>query len=209
MLAAPAAAADALRSEEGDVLCFLPGVGEIRNTQRRLQELLPAGAQRSVRVLPLHGNLSAQQQDQAIRCGACWALPYVLLLLHCCVVTDVDIAQASRCVILSASHLQVKPRPSKAKSSRAAAALLLPCCRRDPEGLRRVILATPIAESSLTIDSVRIVVDAGYRRAPLYDLATGISRWAGCGRVRGVSAAWHTYGACAGHRKLHAWCCGP
>ncbi len=72
--AAAPAAADALRSEEGDVLCFLPGVGEIRNTQRRLQELLPAGAQRSTRVLPLHGNLSAQQQDQAIRCAACCAL---------------------------------------------------------------------------------------------------------------------------------------
>jgi hypothetical protein len=75
------------------------------------------------------------------------------------------------------------PRPSC-----TAAALPPPCCRRDPEGLRRVILATPIAESSLTIDGVRIVVDAGYRRAPLYDLATGISRcgrlWQGVGDVR-------------------------
>jgi hypothetical protein len=55
----------------------------------------------------------------------------------------------------------------------------LPCgrpCRPDPGGLRRVVLATPIAESSLTLDGVRLVVDAGYRRAPLYDLATGISR---------------------------------
>ncbi len=67
MLTPAAHAADALRAEEGDVLCFLPGVGEIRNTQRLLQELLPAAAQRSVRVLPLHGNLSAQQQDQAIK----------------------------------------------------------------------------------------------------------------------------------------------
>lgn len=39
-----------------------------------------------------------------------------------------------------------------------------------------MILATPIAESSLTIQGVRIVVDSGYCRAPLYDPDTGISR---------------------------------
>jgi ATP-dependent helicase HrpB len=34
----------------------------------------------------------------------------------------------------------------------------------DPRGKRRVILATPIAESSLTIEGVRIVVDSGLRK---------------------------------------------
>lgn len=49
-------------------------------------------------------------------------------------------------------------------------------CRPDAAGLRRIVLATPIAESSITIDGVRIVVDSGYRRAPHYDLTTGVSR---------------------------------
>jgi ATP-dependent helicase HrpB len=39
-----------------------------------------------------------------------------------------------------------------------------------------VVLSTPIAESSITIDGVTAVVDAGLRRAPRYDAATGISR---------------------------------
>ena len=43
---------------------------------------------------------------------------------------------------------------------------------------RRVVLATSIAETSLTVPGVRIVVDGGYRRAPRLDPATGLSRLA-------------------------------
>ncbi|MEW5304772.1 MAG: hypothetical protein WDW36_007359 [Sanguina aurantia] len=45
-------------------------------------------------------------------------------------------------------------------------------------GPRRIILATPIAESSLTIDGVRVVVDSGLRRTPLYDDETAVNRLA-------------------------------
>jgi ATP-dependent helicase HrpB len=48
---------------------------------------------------------------------------------------------------------------------------------RPAEG-RRVVLATSIAETSLTVPGVRIVVDGGYRRAPVLDAATGLSRLA-------------------------------
>ena len=41
---------------------------------------------------------------------------------------------------------------------------------------RRVILSTSIAETSLTVPGVRIVVDGGYRRAPRLDGATGLTR---------------------------------
>jgi ATP-dependent helicase HrpB len=41
---------------------------------------------------------------------------------------------------------------------------------------RRVVLATSIAETSLTVPGVRIVVDGGYRRAPQLDPATGLTR---------------------------------
>ncbi|EQA96653.1 hypothetical protein L485_24275, partial [Sphingobium baderi LL03] len=44
------------------------------------------------------------------------------------------------------------------------------------EGRRKVILATSIAETSLTIDGVRIVVDSGLARRPRYDRAAGVTR---------------------------------
>lgn len=47
--------------------------------------------------------------------------------------------------------------------------------RPDPDG-RRVVLATSIAETSLTVPGVRIVVDGGWRRAPRLDPATGLTR---------------------------------
>ena len=61
-------------------------------------------------------------------------------------------------------------------------------------GKRKVVLATSIAETSLTIDGVRVVIDAGLSRLPVFDPATGMTlalsyrvprraaRWA-CGRL--------------------------
>lgn len=46
----------------------------------------------------------------------------------------------------------------------------------DGQGRRKIILATNIAETSLTIDGVRVVVDSGLARRARYDRAAGISR---------------------------------
>ncbi|HYD12450.1 MAG TPA: ATP-dependent helicase HrpB [Allosphingosinicella sp.] len=45
-----------------------------------------------------------------------------------------------------------------------------------PAGRRKVVLATAIAETSLTLDGVRIVVDSGLARRPRYDRAAGLTR---------------------------------
>jgi ATP-dependent helicase HrpB len=45
-----------------------------------------------------------------------------------------------------------------------------------PAETRRVVLATSIAETSLTVPGVRIVVDGGWRRTPRLDPATGLTR---------------------------------
>ena len=45
--------------------------------------------------------------------------------------------------------------------------------RRDPEGRRRIVLATSIAETSLTLDGVSVVVDSGLARHAEYDRAAG------------------------------------
>ena len=97
----------ALADHDGDILAFLPGMGEIRRTQSALDR---CGAL----VLPLHGDLPPAEQDRALR----------------------------------------------------------------PAEGRRVVLATSIAETSLTVPGVRIVVDGGWRRAPRHDPATGLTRLA-------------------------------
>lgn len=45
--------------------------------------------------------------------------------------------------------------------------------RRDPTGRRRIVLATAIAETSLTLDGVSVVVDSGMARLAEYDRASG------------------------------------
>ncbi|MFC4337943.1 ATP-dependent helicase HrpB [Salininema proteolyticum] len=93
----------ALDEDEGDLLCFLPGAGEIRRVAERLDHI---GAE----IYQLHGSVSGSAQDAAL----------------------------------------------------------------SPGGRRRVVLSTDIAESSLTVPGVRIVVDAGLSRRPVIDHARGL-----------------------------------
>ncbi|MFE2089054.1 ATP-dependent helicase HrpB [Streptomyces sp. NPDC059460] len=95
----------ALAERDGDVLCFLPGVGEIGRVAGQLAGV-PA------EVLQVHGRAPAAVQD----------------------------------AVLAGSS----------------------------EG-RRVVLATSVAESSLTVPGVRIVVDSGLAREPRTDHARGLS----------------------------------
>ncbi|HEX8048166.1 ATP-dependent helicase HrpB [Rhizobium sp.] len=48
--------------------------------------------------------------------------------------------------------------------------------RPAPKGTRKVVLATSIAETSITIDGVRIIVDSGMQRLPVFEASTGITR---------------------------------
>ena len=50
--------------------------------------------------------------------------------------------------------------------------------RPAPEGRRKLILASAIAETSLTIEGVRTVVDSGLARQPVYDPSSGLTRLA-------------------------------
>lgn len=95
----------ALGEQVGDVLCFLPGVGEIGRVAGQL-----AGV--DAEVLQVHGRAPAEVQDAVLAGG---------------------------------------------------------------DGVRRVVLATSVAESSLTVPGVRVVVDSGLARVPRTDHARGLS----------------------------------
>jgi len=105
-LAADAVVAHQARTE-GDILVFMPGAYEIRRTVSELSRRLPS----TWRVLPLHGEMPAAEQDKAVT--------------------------------------------------------------RSAE--RRVIVATNVAETSLTIDGVTMVVDAGLARIARQDPHRGIN----------------------------------
>jgi ATP-dependent helicase HrpB len=97
----------ALVEAPGDILAFLPGMGEIRRTEAALEGI-------DALVLPLHGDLPPAAQDLALK----------------------------------------------------------------PAAGRRVVLATAIAETSLTVPGVRIVIDGGFRRSLRFDPASGLTRLA-------------------------------
>lgn len=116
------AAQAALRHDAGHVLCFLPGAPEIR---RAADDLARAGLGTDApRVLPLHGGLDADAQDEAL----------------------------------------------------------------GPSGRRKLILATNIAETSLTIDGVTAVLDTGLHKVQRHDPDLGIDRLV-TERISAASAA--------------------
>ena len=105
------AARRALAEEEGSILVFLPGQGEITRVAALLAERgLPA----NVDLAPLYGALDRAEQDRAIA--------------------------------------------------------------KTPPGRRKIVLATSIAETSLTIDGVRIVIDCGFSRVPVFEPNLGLTR---------------------------------
>lgn len=103
--AAVQAVRDVLHETQGDVLVFLPGLGEIRRAEDRLKDL-------DELILPLHGELAPEQQDRA---------------------------------------LQLQAR-------------------------RKIVLATNVAETSVTVDGVTAVIDTGQARQMEFDASIGMNR---------------------------------
>src|SRR5690606_19012264 len=99
----------AAQENEGDILVFLPGQGEIRQYEEILKTTLPRLA-----IHPLYGQLSPTRQ-------------YAAIMPH-------------------------------------------------PKGKRKVVLATSIAETSLTIEGIAVVVDSGFGRTSRFDPRSGLSR---------------------------------
>lgn len=98
----------ALKEQQGDVLVFLPGAGEIQQVQQLLE------AENILGIVPLFGDLPFKKQQEAI-------LPH-------------------------------------------------------PQGFRKIVLATSIAETSLTIEGITTVIDSGYARVPRFDPRSGLTR---------------------------------
>jgi ATP-dependent helicase HrpB len=92
---------------EGDILVFMPGVGEINST---INAIRAARTQEKLALIPLHGELQAEEQDAAF----------------------------------------------------------------NPNPLRKVVVATNVAETSVTIDGILHVVDSGVARVARYDAERGI-----------------------------------
>lgn len=101
----------ALEDQEGGILVFLPGGGEIRRVQKLLQESIEGS---SIMICPLYGDLPKHLQDRAV----------------------------------------------------------LPAA----SGMRKIVLSTSVAETSLTIEDIKTVVDSGLMRVPRFDASSGMTR---------------------------------
>ena len=84
-----------------------------------------------------------------------------------------EIAQAQRMLDESNPHLEVLPLHGELSLAEQHAAL-----GRADAGTRRVILATNVAESSITVPGVCAVIDAGLAREPRFDPNSGFTRLA-------------------------------
>ncbi|WP_176085754.1 ATP-dependent helicase HrpB [Martelella sp. HB161492] len=69
------------------------------------------------------------------------------------------------------AHVTLTPLYGNLSRSQQDAAI-----RPAPAGTRKVVLATAIAETSITIDGVTIVIDSGLKRLPVFEPSTGITR---------------------------------
>ena len=101
----------AIAEQDGDILVFLPGGGEIRTVANNLATF---AKEEQIQLHPLYGDLPLKAQNAAIQ--------------------------------------------------------------PDPNNKRRVVLATSIAETSLTIDGIKTVIDTGWARRPQFDANSGLSR---------------------------------
>lgn len=99
----------AFKEEEGDILVFLPGQGEIKKCEGLIRSKI-----KGLQVHPLYGNLPPSKQFAAI-------MP-------------------------------------------------------DKEGRRKVVLATNIAETSLTIEGIKVVIDSGFERSAKFNPNSGLTR---------------------------------
>ena len=79
-------------------------------------------------------------------------------------------------------HVLIAPLYGNLKSEQQDQAISPP-----PEGQRKVVLATAIAETSLTIEGVRVVIDSGQQRRAVFDPNSGMTRLV-TGRVSKASA---------------------
>ena len=116
-----AAISKALKETEGDILCFLPGEGEIR----RILGLFDCSIVRlqgggEARLLPLYGAQSKEEQDRVFE------------------------------------PIEQSNNPNN-------------------RTIRKVILATSIAETSVTIEGITCVIDSGLMRVPRFSPSTGMS----------------------------------
>jgi ATP-dependent helicase HrpB len=111
--------------------------------------------------------LAAVRQAMADEAGSEWAGADMLAFLP----GAADIERAAAAVETAGLPLVVHRLHGQIDPAQQRKALV-----RDPGGGRKLILATSIAETSLTIDGVRIVIDAGLSRRPRFDKAAGIAR---------------------------------
>ncbi len=188
----------ALAEHPGDVLVFLPGQREITRVQAALEATrLPPFAEGKGRVG--EGSLSATTQKQQLP-------PPNLPLRSAkgeersAAMADVSpppFAEGKGRVgegsLSATAQEQQQPPPNlplrSAKGEEQSTGVVvlalhgeLPVEQQsrvlqpDPDGHRRVVLATNVAESSVTLPGVRVVIDAGLAREPRYDPNSGFSR---------------------------------
>jgi ATP-dependent helicase HrpB len=165
--ALPEAVRDVMGATRGDVLCFLAGAPEIRHAMEPVQAAVASVATvGGVEVLALHGSLDAAEQDRVMQPS------------HASVADSTRFSGSARAVDSTGTGDSAgaggAAGAGDAAGAEDAAGTRAAAGPAGGAGRRRVILATNIAETSLTVPDVYAVVDAGLHKVARYDPARGI-----------------------------------
>ena len=134
------------------------------------------------RVLRLHGNLTAEAQDEAINGGG----PQPKAADESSLSSGAAPQQPS--LMVAARRRPQSEEAGAASEGRRRSdgsldgSLSSGAAWQQPPlmvAARRIVISTPIAESSLTIDGIGVVVDSGYRKSPIFNVRTGEGQY-GC-----------------------------
>ena len=148
----------ALAETDGDVLVFLPGRREIAQAQRMLASSLPPFTGQGARRAD-GGSAAKIHQDEHLR----RAFPHPALRARRFAPPPPQAGEGA--------NLEVLPLHGELSLAEQHVALV-----RGDADTRRVILATNVAESSITVPGVHAVIDTGLAREPRFDPNSGFTR---------------------------------
>lgn len=166
-----------LASAEGSILAFLPGQAEIKRTQALLEDMLPGTRMRAEKqCAPVEELTQAGRRRVPIKRPAQSETAAGEAVIIAPLYGGLSAEEQERAIkpVIEPAGRQKRGHATGAGNTIAPAAIA--AAAPETKITRKIVLATAIAESALTIEDVRIVIDSGLARLPVFDPVSGMTQ---------------------------------